>query len=339
MKDPFEEFLEDAMSGPDLELGHEMRRRLLEAAVAGEALEQDNVVRMDRSDPEVQEGFNWILGETDATGPLVTRMISDSAFLDSLDGDRRFVRTLRQVLLKQAEVVVPAARRRFLPAVAVAAAAAIALAAGTLFFNPGGNRAVPVVVQAMVPPQQKEILPAAPAAAIASTEGPVEKAGKVAMLGKEDSPVEELMPSEPSALIPEAPAGVVDEVPAIAAITGSGQSIAPEDPVLAAGGGSTLSLQSVAALATEVDAPLQDSALSLLDSGPASASEPSIAFHSDRGGMWDAGFISGLPNSSGLNMSLIGGGRESTIPEPGTALPVVIGLMVLFLRRNRKTTW
>jgi hypothetical protein len=334
MKDPFEEFLEDAMSGPDLELGHEMRRRLLEAAVAGEAVDQENVVRMDRSDPEVQQGFNWILGEAPAAEPLMSRMISDPAFLDSLDGDRRFVRTLRQVLVKQAEVVAPAARRRFLPALAVSSAAAIALAAGALFFNSSGSRAVPVVAKAEVQPHQEKIIPAAPMAAIVEAEASAGQPVEVAMVEKEDAPVLELPPSGPSALIPEPHAEMSEEVTAIAGIIGSGQSISPEDQVLPGGGGSSFSLQSVAAVAAEVDAPLQDSALTLLDSG--SGQEPSLAFHSDRGGMWDAGFTTGLSGTGGPNMSLIGGDREGTIPEPGVTLPVMIGMMVLFLRRNRK---
>lgn len=334
MKDPFEEFLEDAMSGPDLELGHEMRRRLLEAAVAGEAVDQENVVRMDRSDPEVQQGFNWILGEAPAAEPLMSRMISDPAFLDSLDGDRRFVRTLRQVLVRQAEVVAPAARRRFLPALAVSSAAAIALAAGALFFNSSGSRAVPVVAKAEVQPQQEKMIPAAPMAAIVEAEASAGQPVEVAMVEKEDAPVPELSPSGPSALIPEPQAEMSEEVTAIAGIIGSGQSVSPEDPVSPGGGGSSFSLQSVAAVAAEVDAPLQDSALTLLDSG--SGPEPSLAFHSDRGGMWDAGFTTGLSGTGGPNMSLIGGDREGTIPEPGVTLPVMIGMMVLFLRRNRK---
>lgn len=332
MKDPFEEFLEDAMSGPDFELGHEMRRRLLEAAVAGEALEQDNVVRMDRSDPGVQEGFNWILGETDASEPLMQRMISDPSFLNALDGERRFVRTLRQVLVKPAEVAVPAARRRILPAVAASAAAAIALAAGTFFFNPGGDRVVPVVVQSGTEPQAKESRVSAPAPAMAAAT-PVEKTVEVAVM---DEPA--ATPSGPSVLIPEEPARSVEEASAVALITGSGQSVSPEDPVMEQGGGSSFSLNSLAALsAGDTGAPLQEAAYSLVDSDSDSGSQPSLAFHSDRGGMWDNGFISGLPSSGGLNMSLIGGGKESTIPEPGPVLPVMIGMMVLFLRRNRKT--
>ncbi|QJE95408.1 PEP-CTERM sorting domain-containing protein [Luteolibacter luteus] len=337
MKDPFEDFLEDAMSGPDLELGHEMRRRLLEAAVAGEALEQDNVVRMDRGDPEVQEGFNWILGETEATGPLMQRMIFDPAFLNDLDGERRFVRTLRHVLVKQANVVAPAARRRFLPAVALGAAAAVALAAGTLFFSPDEGNKVPVLAQAEVGSRSEKLAPAAAAPAIAPA-SPGEKSVEVAVVERPEAPAAENLPSGPSALIPEAPAGIVDEASAIAALTGNGQSVEPEDPVLVQGGGSSFSLHSIAAVAVgETDAPLQDSALTLLDSDSDSGSSPSFAFHSDRGAMWDVGFISGLPGSTGLDMSLIGGGRESTIPEPGPVLLVVIGTAGFLLRRRRKS--
>lgn len=329
MKDSFEEFLEDAMSGPDFELGHEMRRRLLEAAVAGEGFERDNVVRMDRNDPEVQEGFNWLLGETEASEPLMTRMISDPAFFGALDGERRFVRTLRRVLMKQAEGAAPAAaRRRFLPAVAVASAAAIALAAGMIFFGSGGSRVSPAVAHSDPAPRQPEAGAPVPAAASVAA-APAGKAVEVAVVESTEAAVE-ARPSAPSALIPASP--VDREAPAIAALTGSGQSITPADPVLARDSGAALSLPAMAAMAEE--ASLQDTPFSLLDSGP--DSEPSLAFHSDRGGMWDAGFISGLPGGGGLGISLIDNGRESTIPEPGPVLPVVIGVMALLLRRRRK---
>jgi hypothetical protein len=322
VKDPFEEFLEDAMSGPDFELGHEMRRRLLEAAVAGEAIGGDNVVRMDRADPAEQEAFNWIVGETRATEPLMIRMISDAGFLAKLDGERCFLRMLRQTLVKQAEVVAPAARRRFLPAVALASAAAIALAAGTIFFNQGGNDAVaPIIARNEAAPVK--LSAPGPAVAVAA----VEDARPVAVASVEEvDTAPEIPSSAPSAIIPQPAAPMLDEAPAVAALTGNGQSIEPDDPLLAEAGGSVFTLRAAAA-----EVPIQESELALVDTG----SDSPVASFSSRGPMWDTGFATGLPGATGPSMALISD-RESSIPEPGVALPVVIGMMVLFLRRQRK---
>ena len=323
MKDPFEEFLEDAMSGPDFELGHEMRRRLLEAAVAGEAVDGDNVVRMDRADPAEQEAFNWIVGETLATTPLMIRVISDAGFLAKLDGERCFLRTLRQALVKQAEVVAPAARRRFLPAVALAAAAAIALAAGTLFFNQAGNDAGSAIAQSDVAPEK--LTTSAPSAAVAAVEDSQEKPLAVASAEEEVERVPEIPSSLPSALIPQPAAPMLDEAPAIAELTGNGQSIEPGDPLLAEAGGSGFTLQAAAR-----GVPVQESELALVDMG----SDSPVASFSSHGSMWDSGFATGIPGAAGTSMALVGD-RESTIPEPGAALPVMIGIMVLLLRRQR----
>lgn len=329
MKDPFEEFLEDAMSGPDdLDLGHEARRRLLEAAVAGEVIPANNVVRMDRAEPHEREGFDWIVGEIPATEPLMSRLIEDPRFLAELDGSRCFLRTLRAALLKQAEVAVPAARRRFMPAVAIAAAAAVALAAGTIFFNPPGKSTATVVAQNAAPGKSETSVPPSAAASL-PTAAPVEPAQEVAAVDVATEPVPDFPAPAPAILPPGAITPELDEAPAIAALAGSGQSIEGADPLLAEAGGNSFTLKALA-----VNPAYEESASLSLDEG---GSEPALASLSRDGSLWsESGFMAGLSGGSGrLNTSLINDGKESSIPEPGVAAPVLIGMMVLLLRRKR----
>ena len=316
MKDPFEEFLEDAMAGPDLELGHDMRRRLLEAAVAGEAIRGDNVVRMEREDPLAQAGFDWLVGETPAAIPLLSRMIGDRSFFARLEQDRRFLRTLRSVMRAGAEPTVPVVReRRFGLLVAVSAAAALALAAGTIFFVQPQSEGAPAMAAGS----------AGGAGGVPASQKPVPAAGEAAPAGETAAVLE--ADSAP-ALAPRdfgfMPLPEIDEVPAIAALGGSGQSMPSSDPLLPAQTGMAL-VPGGAEGVTGTDGP----ALSLLDENP----EPQLVSFADHGFFSDASIAmrGGAPPSS----SLAGGNHEASIPEPGTALPVVIGTLVLMLRRKR----
>jgi hypothetical protein len=129
VSDSFESLLENALSAPDLELGHEMRRRLLAAAAPAAKTPPENVVSFEVPDPDAAAGFDWLVGDAPATRPLIRRMSLDPGFFTMLDDERRFLRSLRRSLRKPAAV----APKRRSHAVIAAAAAVLALAAGTLF--------------------------------------------------------------------------------------------------------------------------------------------------------------------------------------------------------------
>lgn len=322
MKNPFEDFLEDALGGPeDLELGHEMRRRLLEAAVAGESVPDENVVRMERPDPEEAEGFDWLLGEAPASEKLMVRMIQDPLFLDSLDGQRGFVVALREALRRTAAATaLPSRRRRWLPAAILSAAAALAVTTGLVLFKPTAD----------TPELTAEVV-AAPA-----VEVPVLRPPAKAITALVDSPETEDS-SEPTPFASEI-AGA--SPPALADLGGTGRSVELDDPALLPELAGALQLPGEE---SSMPAPLlamlrergvvsggsseSDDGSLLLARGP---SFPHV------GGFGGFGF-----GGDGLGIALTGpgrggGGKDGSIPEPGGALPVMIGFMVLLLRRPRR---
>lgn len=132
MSDPFEQLLESALSGPDLELGHESRRRLL-AAAARPVSETGNIVRFTVPDPDAESGFAWLAGESPVTRPLARRMTSDGGFLRMLDDERRFLRSLRSSLRQPpaCPAAGPPSRRGWI----AACAAALVAAAGAWWFS------------------------------------------------------------------------------------------------------------------------------------------------------------------------------------------------------------
>lgn len=320
MKDPFEEFLEDAMTGPDLELGHEMRRRLLEAAVAGESGEGPNVVRMERpADPDEQAGFDWMVGELSASRGLLARMIEDRRFFTLLDQNRRFLGTLRQVMRGEGAAAVPAAKSRRIPAAAVAAAAAVLLAAGSVFFMRPAARSLPAMAEN----------PAAAGGGPADTQeaaitgGPKPLAG-----GGRSAPVEEDMRGDqPAPVIPGfAPIPEAGDLPGVAMFGGSGRSLfveeisSEEDPAM------------VLSLSPGRGIPVAEEGYALLDEEP----EPGLAFNDSYGSFGEGSFLAGFSRSTGpASSSLVDGDLDGTIPEPGVAIPVLIGMMALVLRRTR----
>lgn len=316
MKDPFEEFLEDAMAGPDLELGHETRRRLLEAAVAGDAIKGDNVVRMEREDPLAQAGFDWLVGETSAAVPLMSRMIGDRSFFARIEQDRRFLRTLRSVMRAGAEPMVPVARKgRFGFVVAMSAAAALALAAGTIFFIQPESEGMPAM--AASGGGGAGDAPASQKSAPASAEAVAVPEGAAAEADSTPAPVPLDFGFMP---LPE-----IDEVPALAALGGSGQSMPSSDPLLSEQTG-------VALMPGRAEGTIGTDGLvlSLLDENP----EPERTSFANHGFFDDASIA--MRGGPPLTSSLAGGNHEASIPEPGTALPVVIGTLVVMLRRKRR---
>lgn len=324
-QDPFESFLEDALSGPDdLDLGHEMRRRLLEAAVAGDSVAKENVVPFERPDPEIAAGFDWLVGETPATRPLMERMIRDSGFLDMLDGERSFLHTLRASLSQPAAAAATMApgRRRFMPFATISAAAALALAAGTVFFNRGDTGvATPVVVSSGPAGTGASGSPvvagAGPALEIASNS--IGIAPSVVVL---PAPV---VPAPVPLIVPGNPGFPADESPVIAHLGGSGQSLPADDPLLAPAGDISLP-----ALAESAQLVANDLSLSPDDSSQ------SIASLSNTGSLWRVGGMDSTISfatgpSFGFNTD-----KAGSIPEVGGALPVMIGFMVLLMRRPHR---
>jgi hypothetical protein len=317
MNDPFEDFLEDALGGPDLELGHEMRRRLLEAAVAGETISDGNVVRMDRPDPEEKAGFDWLVGEAPATAALLGRMIEDPAFMDTLDGQRGFIVTLRESLRRAAAAaVVPVPRRRWIPATSLAAAAALAMTTGILFFKPaphstaelvgGGETAVPAAARPLVP---------APAMAAAASET--------------DSPDTAPAPPAPAPLAIEI-AGAAPPAPADPG--GTGRSIEPDDPALVPQLEAALEIR-------EGDPALPEPLLAMLGGGGIAGEDPdSVLLLAGNPSSWSREGMDGFGGAAGTGpgISLVGPGAgrdRETIPEPGGALLLMIGFMLMLLRR------
>ncbi len=322
MKDPFEEFLEDAMAGPDLELGHEMRRRLLESAVSGEAPEGENVIRMDHpEDADEQAGFDWMVGELPASRGLLERMIEDRRFFTLLDRNRRFLITLRQAMRGEGAAAVPAERKRPVPIAAFAAAAAVVLAAGTVFLNRPAGKAQPQM--------------AAGGAAAEGAAAPAPRAAQDGPAGAAETRQAARLPGSGEASPPDVPAPVIPgfapmpepgDLPGIAGLGGSGQSLpaaagpTEEEPEMA------LNLPP-----RRGESVPEDAAYSLFETeeAPEIAALGDYEFFSDTGlrGGWY--FRSGDPASTSLVDD------DGTIPEPGAAIPVVIGMMVLLLRRKR----
>ena len=323
MKDPFEDFLEDALGGPDLELGHEMRRRLLEAAVAGETIADGNVVRIDRPDPAETAGFDWLVGEAPATGELMGRIVEDPAFMESLDGQRGFILTLREALRRTAiaAAAVPVRRRRRVHAAVLSAAAALAMTTGILISN---KPAAP---------------PAENLAASAGTAAPVVPAvrtpAKPIVAAEAISP--DTTPAAP-APVPLIPGIASASPPALADPGGTGRSIDPGDPALVPQlgaafddgvGQESLPVPILAMLGGTSGGFGEDAAsLPLLAGGPSSWSE---------GGMNGFDRVGAAGTGPGVSLVGPGGGRDKgSIPEPGGALPVMIGLMLLLLRRPQR---
>ena len=326
MSDPFEDFLEEALGTPDLELGHDMRRRLLQAAVAGERpAPLDNVIAMDRGDPDLCAGFAWLVGEAPATSTLMGRMVADQTFLETLDGERYFLRTLRASLRCRPAAVVPPARRTWVPAVAMSAAAAFALAAGSLFWSPAEK----------------------PATAVATTGSSAPAAGGKAPGSSTPLKVTTALASGGSAAAPGSPAPediASLELPSLPEPRGTGRSLDPGDPLLA---GPQLDTALVLAAAEAI---VPEPILATLGGGMAggydSAGEPEMALTSLSGtssffSMGGMGSPGGARGSSTTDPSLIGtngpgGGGDISVPEPGGALPVMLGFLILLLKRPKR---
>jgi hypothetical protein len=325
MKDPFEDFLEDALGGPDLELGHEMRRRLLEAAAGEGAIPDGKVVRIDRFDPAETAGFNWLVGEAPATEELLGRIIEDTNFRELLDGQRGFILALRESLRRTAAAaVVPVRRRRWVPATLLSAAAALAMAAGILFFKPaaGTREGVVTAEETAAPVVAPPSVGARPVKAITAL--------------KEISPAISPAAAAPAPLAPGISAA---SPPAVADLGGTGRSIEPEDPALMS--------RLETALETEAgEAARPDPVLAMLG-GADGGGEGVVGFGEDGDSLpllagspsfWLEGGMNGFDGAAGTGpgISLTGPAEDrdrESIPEPGGALPVMIGLMLLLLRR------
>ncbi len=337
--DPFEDFLEETLGGPDFELGHDMRRRLLEAAAASDRVLPDNVVPMNRSDPDESAGFAWLVGEAPATTDLMARMIGDKTFMDALDGERCFLRTLRAALRRSAAAAAPAtvpspARRRGIAAAALSAAAAITLAAGAFFSNGAGQKpataaaVAPVSGAADIPSGLAEMSATTPAA-ITIDSGEDSGTGLAAHGGglPEDEGLAKMkLPDLPEhgsgtgrSIDPGDPLAAEPQLQHALAIAAK-EAVLPE-PVLAALGGG---LDGRGAAFGE-----GEGLLASLDGGSSSSS--SLGSISGMGGMQAT--ASGLAAFSGPGK---GGRDSSTIPEPGGAMPVMLGLLVLLLKRPRR---
>lgn len=335
MSDPFEDFLEEALGGPDFELGHEMRRRLLEAAVAGDPVRADNVVPMDRSDPDESAGFAWLVGEAPASVALMGRMVADPVFLETLDGERSFLRTLRDSLRRSSAAAVAApARPRRVAAVALSAAAALTLVAGAIFMNGGGGK--PATAVAINPAGQQEA-PAIPAGAT-----------EVAAASPEQITVDSgggagggiALPGGP---LPDETGLAKMELPELPEHSGTGRSVDPGDLLLEVpqlqdalafeAGEIGLPEPVLAALGGGMDGPSGDNSGGALASLDGAYSSFPMSGGGSFGGMQSG--LGGMASLTGPGRD--GGGRESTIPEPGGAMPVMLGLLVLLLKRPRRS--
>ena len=318
MSDPFEDFLEGALGTPDLELGHDMRRRLLQAAVAGEkTATHGNVISMDRGDPDHAAGFAWLVGEAPATPALMGRLVADRTFLETLDGERYFLRTLRASLRRSPAAVIPPARRTWVSAVAMSAAAALALAAGALFWSPAQR----------------------PVTAVA-TSGPA--AGEKATGAATPLEIPAALAGESTAS-PGAPAtgdAPFLELPSLPEPRGTGRSLDPGDPQLA--GPQLDTALALAAAEAIVPKPI----LATLGGGMAGeygdTAEPEAALASLSGtsSPFSAGGMNGFGGGRGsrsVDTSLVGGDQENSIPEPGGALPVMLGFLILLLKRPKRS--
>lgn len=334
MSDPFEDFLEEALGGPDFELGHEIRRRLLEAAVAGDRVRPDNVVPMDRSDPDESAGFAWLVGEAPASAALMGRMVADPVFLETLDGERSFLRTLRASLRRSSAAAVAApARTQRIAAVALSAAAALALVAGGIFMNGGGGKSASAVATA--PAAQKEA-PAVPAGAaeMASTSPEqitVDSGGGGGIAG-------------PGGPLPDGTGLAKMALPDLPEHGGTGRSVDPGDPLL-----EVPQLQDALAFEAK-ESVLPEPILAALGGGmngglPGGETGGALAAlggENSSFSMAGGASFGGMQSGAGGMASLTGpgrdgGGRESTIPEPGGAMPVMLGLLVLLLKRPRRS--
>jgi hypothetical protein len=336
MSDPFEDFLEEALGGPDLELGHEMRRRLLEAAVAGERVRPDNVVPLNRADPDETAGFAWLVGEAAASTELMSRMIGDPTFLETLDGERSFLHTLRASLRRSSAAAVAApARRQRIAAVALSAAAALTLAAGAILMNGLGQK--PTTAVAVAPVGQA--VPATPSAA-----------AEVATAGSEQIAVDSPSGGGGAGLaasgagLPEDSSLAKMELPDMPEHGGTGRSVDPGDPLM-----EIPQLQDALAFEAK-ESVLPEPMLAMLGGGLEGGSfgggtDGALA---SLGGEFSSGQIGGVASLGGMQSGSTGmasltgpgrngGGRESSIPEPGGAMPVMLGLLVLLLKRPRRS--
>ena len=324
MKDPFEDFLEDALGAPDLELGHETRRRLLEAAVASDAISGDGkVVRMDRPDPAEVAGFDWLMGESPASEAVMGRLIEDPDFLEALDGQRRFIRVLRDSLRRTAAaaVAVPARHRRWVPAAVLSAAAALAMTTGILMFSRSAPE--PAAAVAMADDTPAGAGAAAPGPTTA-TVVPLPVAAK-----EKNSPLAD--PASPASA-PFAPEPASASPPALADLGGSGRSVEPDDPAIVP--------QLEVAMESAEGEPEPPEAL-LASLGETDESEgmlvadghDALAMINGRSFSWPMDDSNAFGGSGATGPADPGDG---SIPEPGGALPVMIGFMLLLLRRPRR---
>jgi hypothetical protein len=300
-----------------LELGHEMRRRLLEAAVAGGAVSDGKVVRIDRPDPDETEGFDWLVGEAPASEKLMLRMIQDPVFLDSLDQQRGFILTLREALRRTAAATaVSGRRRRWLPAAVMSAAAALAMAAGIVFFKPTAK--APEVTAGM----------GGTSSTVESEHRPGFKV-LAALEESRDTPAS----TEPSPFA-SGIAGVTP--PASADPGGTGRSVEPDDPLMAPQLAGALELPAEESpMPAPLLAMLEEKGRSSESSSEGDGSQSLLAGGRPVFPVGDhfGGF--GMPGE-GPGTALTGpvdGPDDETIPEPGGVLPVMIGLMMLLLRR------
>lgn len=327
-KDPFLPMLEEALAMPDLELGHEMRHRLLAAAVSqDQAPAGGNVVPFVKQDGEA-DAFQWLVGEREADHALMLRLTEDAGFFTAVSHERRFLHTLRRSLRTQipvpAEVAsvpapVTAIPRRSYRAMAGAVAALLALWLGLKAFDgvPGTSSGeLAVHAPALSPAASRPPAAAHPVA----DEGMVAKVAPLVRGRVKVSPAQE---DSETPRVGEAITATV-ESPDDAGTTplleiAQAEKIAAKELF-----GGTVA-QAFAALPGDVENGLV-----------ASTGEIEGAQQSPDWGFWNNSLASNSLRGDGSFSYVSDGDGSLAVPEPGGAVLFSIGGVLLLIRRRRK---
>lgn len=109
-EDPFTDFLENALSVPDFDLGNDLRARLFSAA---DMASPPQVIELVTEESWEVSAFNWLVGEQVSDPVLMDRLVGNAAFSATVAGQQKFLRRLRSSLRQPAPVVEPVRRSPF----------------------------------------------------------------------------------------------------------------------------------------------------------------------------------------------------------------------------------
>ncbi|OYV07109.1 MAG: hypothetical protein CFE26_02745 [Verrucomicrobiales bacterium VVV1] len=107
---PFTDFLENALSVPDFDLGNDLRERLFAAA---DEVSTPQVIELVTEESWEVSAFNWLVGEQASDSVLMDRLVGNAAFAAAVAGQQKFLRRLRSSLRQPAPVAEPVRRSPF----------------------------------------------------------------------------------------------------------------------------------------------------------------------------------------------------------------------------------